>query len=55
MPRENFSSVALPTDLYAELVKYVKKNPKLGYTGVPEFVRDVLRVTLKKTVEVPAQ
>jgi metal-responsive CopG/Arc/MetJ family transcriptional regulator len=48
MPREGFSSIAVPTELYEELDRYVKKNPKLGYTGVPEFVREILRAALAK-------
>jgi metal-responsive CopG/Arc/MetJ family transcriptional regulator len=48
MPRENFTSISIPTELYEEFVRYVKKNPKLGYTGVPEFVRDILRDVLQK-------
>jgi len=53
MPRDNFSSVALPTDLYDELANYVKRHPKLGYTGVPEFVRDILRDVVTKKEGAP--
>lgn len=51
MPREGFSSIAIPNELYQELIRYVKRNPKLGYTGVPEFVRDILRDILQKSKE----
>jgi len=47
MPREGFSNLSIPVALYNAIEDYVKKNPKLGYTGVPEFVRDVLRDVLK--------
>jgi len=43
MPSEGFTSVGIPTELYEGLVKYVKNNPELGYTGVPDLVRDILR------------
>jgi len=51
MPTEGYTSVAIPDELYDEIVRYVKRNPRLGYTGVPEFVRDVLREVLQKGKE----
>jgi hypothetical protein len=56
MPREGFESIGIPSELYEAIAKYIRKNPQLGYTGVPEFVRDVLRDALqsRKPVEVAA-
>ena len=46
MPRAGFKPVGIPEDLCGRIEKYIKQHPELGYTGLPEFVRDILRKEL---------
>lgn len=43
MPRDNFQSVAIPKTLYKAAEDYVEQHPELGYSGVPELLREFIR------------
>jgi len=54
-------SVILPTELLAEIEKFIEENKHLGYTIREEFIRDVARWRLKflreesEYVEIPKE
>ena len=43
MPRQGFQKVGIPSDLYKDIAKHIRKNPQLGYLSVSEFVRAAFR------------
>jgi len=40
-------SVILPTELLAEIEKFIEENKRLGFTTREEFIRDAARLRLK--------
>lgn len=43
MSRPEYKDVAIPRPLGKEAEKIIRKNPKLGYTTVQDFVKDAVR------------
>jgi len=48
MGRKKYRTVSLPEEFFDKIQDHVKKHPELGYTGVADFIRGVVRENLEE-------
>jgi metal-responsive CopG/Arc/MetJ family transcriptional regulator len=44
-------TIKLPEDLLDNIEEIIKKNPELGYVSTPEFIKEAVRIHIKKIKE----
>jgi len=46
--KTGYKQIALPVDLVNSIEKFITKNPQMGYKSTPEFIREAIRMYLRK-------
>lgn len=41
--RGAYKTLSIPSEFYESVEEYIKENKDLGYTSVPEFVKEAIR------------
>ncbi len=48
---EKYTTISLPYVFHRKLSKFIKENPRLGYSSTAEFAREAIRVRLAEVKE----
>ncbi|NHI92863.1 MAG: hypothetical protein EAX96_10210 [Candidatus Lokiarchaeota archaeon] len=47
LKERGYKQISLPLKLIEHIEKFIKDNPHLGYTSVPDFIRSAIREKMK--------
>jgi hypothetical protein len=43
---QGYQTLSIPKQMYSDVDRFIKNNPRLGYSSVPEFIKDSIRKNL---------